>query len=56
MFQISSNSRIGIAKLVSEIIASYGLILTILMVRESNKSNVAIAVAFAVVAIEMVGV
>ena len=40
LFQISSNSRIGIAKLVSEIIASYGLILTILMVRESNKSNV----------------
>ena len=43
LFQISSNSRIGIAKLVSEIIASYGLIITILMVRESNKSNVAIA-------------
>ena len=50
LFQISSNSRIGIAKLVSEIIASYGLILTILMVRESNKSNVAIAVALFIIA------
>ena len=50
LFQIASNSRIGIAKLVSEIIASYGLILTILMVRESNKSNVAIAVALFITA------
>tara|TARA_A100001035_G_scaffold100041_1_gene78308 strand:+ start:907 stop:1551 length:645 start_codon:yes stop_codon:yes gene_type:complete len=50
LYQISSNSRIGIAKLVSEIIASYGLILTILLVRESNKSNVAIAVALFITA------
>ncbi len=50
LYQISSNSRIGIAKLVSEIIASYGLILTILLVRKSNKSNVAIAVALFITA------
>ena len=50
MLQVASNSRVGIAKLVSEIIASFGLILTILMVRESNKSNVAIAVALFITA------
>lgn len=50
LLQVASNSRVGIAKLVSEIIASFGLILTILMVRESNKSNVAIAVALFITA------
>ncbi len=50
LVQVASNSRVGIAKLVSEIIASFGLILTILMVRESNKSNVAIAVALFITA------
>ena len=50
LFQISSNSRIGMSMFFSEIIASFGLILTILMVRKNNKSNVAISVALFITA------
>ena len=45
LLQISSKPRMGISMVFSEIIASLGLILTILMVRKNNKSNVAISVA-----------
>ena len=50
LFQISSKPRIGISMVLSEIIASLGLILTILMVRKNNKSNVAISVALFITA------
>ena len=45
LLQIASKPRTGMSMFFSEIIASVGLILTILMVRKNNKSNVAISVA-----------
>ena len=50
LFQISSKPRMGMSMFFSEIIASFGLILTILMVRKNNKSNVAISVALFITA------
>jgi len=50
LLQISSKPRMGISMFFSEIIASLGLILTILMVRKNNKSNVAISVALFITA------
>ena len=50
IFQISSNIRGEIPLLVSEIIATMGLILTILFVRKNDDSSVAIAVALFITA------
>ena len=50
LLQIASKPRTGMSKFFSEIIASVGLILTILMVRKNNKSNVAISVALFITA------
>ena len=50
IFQISSNIRGEIPLLVSEIIATMGLILTILFVRKHDDSSVAIAVALFITA------
>ena len=50
LLQIASKSRTGMSMFFSEIIASVGLILTILMVRKNNKSNVAISVALFITA------
>ena len=48
--QISSNSREGLNMLYSEFIAALGLIMTILFVKQSDKKNVAIAVALFITA------
>lgn len=50
LLQIASKPRTGMSMFFSEIIASVGLILTILMVRKNNKSNVAISVALFITA------
>ena len=50
IFQISTNIRGEIPLLVSEIIATMGLILTILFVRKHDDSSVAIAVALFITA------
>ena len=50
LLQIASKSRTGMSMFFSEIIASVGLILTILMVRKNNQSNVAISVALFITA------
>ena len=50
LLQIASKPRTGMSMCFSEIIASVGLILTILMVRKNNKSNVAISVALFITA------
>ena len=50
LLQIASKPRTGMSMFLSEIIASVGLILTILMVRKNNKSNVAISVALFITA------
>ena len=50
LLQIASKPRTGMSMFFSEIIASFGLILTILMVRKNNKSNVAISVALFITA------
>ena len=50
LLQISSKPRMGVSMFFSEIIASFGLILTILMVRKNNKSYVAISVALFITA------
>ena len=50
LLQIASKPRMGMSMFFSEIIASVGLILTILMVRKNNKSNVAISVALFITA------
>ena len=48
--QTSSNSREGLNMLYSEFIAALGLIMTILFVKQSDKKNVAIAVALFITA------
>ena len=50
LLQIASKPRTCMSMIFSEIIASVGLILTILMVRKNNKSNVAISVALFITA------
>ena len=45
MFQVSTNNRGELPLLVSEIIATCGLILTILFIRENDESSVAMGVA-----------
>ena len=50
LLQIASKPRTGMSMFFSEIIASVGLILTILMVRKNNKSNLAISVALFITA------
>ena len=50
MFQISSNIRGELPLLVSEIIATCGLLLTILFVRKSNPNSVGTAVALFITA------
>ena len=50
LLQIASKPRTGMSMFFSERIASVGLILTILMVRKNNKSNVAISVALFITA------
>lgn len=50
LLQIASKPRTGMSMFFSEIIASVGLILTILMVKKNNKSNVAISVALFITA------
>ena len=50
LLQIASKPRTGMSMFFSEIIASVGLIITILMVRKNNKSNVAISVALFITA------
>ena len=50
IFQISTNIRGELPLLISEIIATLGLILTILFIRENDKGSVAIAVALFITA------
>ena len=50
IFQISTNTRGEIPLLVSEIIATMGLILTILFVKKHDESSVATAVALFITA------
>ena len=50
LLQIASKPRTGMSMFFSEIIASVGLIITILMVRKNNKSNVSISVALFITA------
>ena len=50
LFQISTNIRGEFPLLVSEIIATCGLILTILMIRKNDESSVAIGVALFITA------
>ena len=50
LFQISTNIRGEIPLLVSEIIATSGLIMTILFIRESDETSVAIGVALFITA------
>ena len=50
IFQISSNIRGEIPLLVSEVIATLGLILTILFLRKNDESSVAIGVALFITA------
>tara|TARA_Y100000385_G_scaffold104927_1_gene108727 strand:- start:111 stop:623 length:513 start_codon:yes stop_codon:yes gene_type:complete len=45
LFQVSSNIRGEFPLLVSEIIATFGLVLTILLIRENDEKSVAIGVA-----------
>ena len=50
LFQVSTNVRGEIPLLVSEIIATSGLIMTILFIRESDETSVAIGVALFITA------
>ena len=50
LFQISKNHRGGLNMLVSEIIATLGLVLTILLVRDKDETSVALSVAFYIMA------
>ena len=50
IFQISTNIRGELPLLVSEIIATLGLILTILFIRENDKDSIALAVALFITA------
>ena len=50
LFQVSTNIRGEIPLLVSEIIATSGLIMTILFIRESDETSVAIGVALFITA------
>ena len=50
LFQISNNARGEIPLLVSEIIATCGLILTILFIRKNDESSIAIGVALFITA------
>ena len=50
LFQISKNHRGELNMLVSEAIATFGLVLTILLVRENDETSVALSVAFYIMA------
>ncbi|MAZ61514.1 MAG: aquaporin family protein [Candidatus Marinimicrobia bacterium] len=50
LFQVSSNIRGEFPLLVSEIIATFGLVLTILLIRENDEKSVAIGVALFITA------
>ena len=50
LFQISKNHRGELNMLVSEAIATFGLVLTILLVREKDETSVALSVAFYIMA------
>ena len=50
LFQISKNHRGELNMLVSEAIATFGLVLTILLVRENDETSVALSVALYIMA------
>ena len=50
LFQISKNHRGELNMFVSEAIATFGLVLTILLVRENDETAVALSVAFYIMA------
>ena len=50
LFQISKNHRGELNMFVSEAIATFGLVLTILLVRENDETSVALSVAFYIMA------
>ena len=50
LFQISKNHRGELNMLVSEIIATLGLVLTILLVRDNDETSIALSVAFYIMA------
>ena len=50
LFQISKNHRGELNMLLSEAIATFGLVLTILLVRENDETSVALSVAFYIMA------
>ncbi len=50
LFQISKNHRGELNMIVSEAIATFGLVLTILLVRENDETSVALSVAFYIMA------
>jgi len=50
LFQISKNHRGELNMLVSEAIATFGLVLTILLVRDNDETSVALSVAFYIMA------
>ena len=50
LFQISKNHRGGLNMLISEAIATLGLVLTILLVRDNDETSLALSVAFYIMA------
>ena len=50
LFQISKNHRGELNMFVSEAIATFGLVLTILLVRDNDETSVALSVAFYIMA------
>ena len=50
LFQISKNHRGELNMLVSEVVATLGLVLTILLVRDKDETSIALSVAFYIMA------